>query len=95
MYYALSKLGETSGAEAHQRKAFGDLNLIPNPYRGASQSVPELLLVSSIGGNTPIEELLDDRVFTTYVVVTDFYDWKKPLPEHSLIVNGIGDADVA
>ena len=95
MYYALAKLGGMKDAELHQRKAFGQLNLIPKPYRGASEPVPVLLLVSSTGGNTPIEKLLDDRVFQTYIVVADFYDRKKPLPKHRLIVNGIGDVDVA
>ena len=95
MYYSLARLGDAEGAERHQRRAFEQLNLIPNPYRGASQPVPVLLLVSSTGGNTPIEKLLDDRVFQTYVVVADFYDKKTPLPAHQLVVNGIGDADVA
>jgi hypothetical protein len=54
-----------------------------------------LLLVSSTGGNTPLEKLLDDQVFQTYVVVADFHDRETPLPAHQLVVNGIGDADVA
>jgi len=94
MYYALSRLGEPEAAEAHQRIAFGRQNLIPKPFRGASDPVPVLLLVSSTGGNTPIEKLLDDRVFQTYIVVADFYDGATPLPPHRLIVNGIGDADL-
>jgi tetratricopeptide (TPR) repeat protein len=95
MYYALTRLGEPEAAKVHQRIAFARQNLIANPYRGKSQPVPALLLVSSTGGNTPIEELLDDRVFQTHVVVTDFYDRSIPLPEHQLVVNGIGDVDVA
>jgi hypothetical protein len=51
--------------------------------------------MSSNGGNTPIEKLLDERIFQTYVVVADFFDPRLPLPEHRLIFNGIGDADVA
>ena len=95
MYYALTRLGEPEAAKVHQRIAFARQNLIANPYRGKSQPVPALLLVSSTGGNTPIEELLDDRVFQTHVVVADFYDRRTPLPAHQLIVNGIGDVDVA
>jgi glutamate/tyrosine decarboxylase-like PLP-dependent enzyme len=95
MYYSLARLGEAEAAEAHQRIAFGRQNLIPLPYRGASQPIPVLLLVSSTGGNTPIEKLLDDRVFQTYIVVTDFYDRATPLPNHQLVVNGIGDVDVS
>jgi tetratricopeptide (TPR) repeat protein len=95
MYYALTQLGEFEAAEVHRRKALGQQCIFPSLYRGNSQPIPVLLLVSSTGGNTPIEKLLDDRVFQTYVVVADFYDQKIPLPEHHLVVNGIGDNDSA
>jgi tetratricopeptide (TPR) repeat protein len=95
MYYALAGLGETERAEVHRRKALGKQSVFSSPYRGNAQPIPVLLLVSSTGGNTPIEKLLDDRIFQTHVVVADFYDQKIPLPEHSLVVNGIGDNDAA
>jgi tetratricopeptide (TPR) repeat protein len=95
MYYALTRLGQPEAAKVHQRIGFAKQNLISNPYRGKSKPVPALLLVSSTGGNTPIEELLDDRIFQTHVVVTDFFDSGSPLPAHRLVVNGIGDVDVA
>ena len=95
MYYALTKLGEFEAAKIHQRKAFGQKSIFPSPYRGESEPIPVLLLVSSTGGNTPIEKLLDDRVFATYVVVADFYDTTAPLPAHRLVVNGIGDSDAS
>jgi aromatic-L-amino-acid decarboxylase len=95
MYYALTRLGETEAAKMHQRKSFGKKSLFSIPYKGDSPPVPVLLLVSSTGGITPIEKLLDDRIFQTYVVVADFYDTKIPLPEHCLVFNGIGDPDIA
>ena len=95
MYYALTRLGEFEAAAFHQRKAFGQKSLFTNPYRGTSQPIPVLLLVSSTGGNTPLEKLVDDRVFLTHVVVADFYDTGVPLPEHRLVINGIGDSDAA
>jgi hypothetical protein len=95
MYYALTRLGERELAKRHQDKSFGRKALFPSPYRGDSEPVPVLLLVSSTGGNTPIEKLVDDRVFQTYVVVADYYDTKIPLPSHRLVINGIGDCDVA
>ncbi len=91
MYYALSKLGEP--AEEHRRRAFGQKNLFVAAYRGDAPPIPILLLVASNGGNAPIETLLDDRIFQTFVVVADFYDPRVPLPAHRLVVNGIGDAD--
>jgi tetratricopeptide (TPR) repeat protein len=95
MYYALTKLGEFAAAEVHQRKAFTGNSIFESPYRGQGMGVPVLLLVSSTGGNTPIEKLLEEDVFRTYVVVADFFDATAPLPEHRLIVNGIGDPDVS
>ncbi len=95
MYYALKLLGEPDAAKMHQHKAFGQKSLFRNPYRGDSQPTPVLLLVASMGGGTPIEKLIDDRVFETYVVAADFYDKKNGLPEHRLVINGIGDADLA
>jgi tetratricopeptide (TPR) repeat protein len=95
MYYALTQLGEWQAAKLHQEKAFGQKNLFPSSYHGDSTPIPVLLLVSSTGGNTPIEKLLDPRVFQTYVVVADFYDTKIPLPAHRLVINGIGDCDVS
>jgi hypothetical protein len=95
MYYALTRLGEVEAAEIHRREGFPQLFIKPLPYRGQSAPIPVLLLVSSNGGNMPIEKLLDDTVFQVYVLVTDFYDPHTPLPEHRLVVNGIGDADLA
>jgi hypothetical protein len=95
MYYALTRLGDPELARLHQEKAFRTNALFPSLYRGDAEPVPVLLLVSSTGGNTPIEKLVDERVFQTYVVVTDFYDPKTPLPPHRLVINGIGDCDAA
>jgi glutamate/tyrosine decarboxylase-like PLP-dependent enzyme/glutathione synthase/RimK-type ligase-like ATP-grasp enzyme len=95
LFYALTRLGEFEAAEAHRRLGFTQKSVYKNPYRGTEKPVPVLLLVSSTGGNTPIEKLLDDSIFETYVVVTDFFDPKDPLPEHRLVVNGIGDVDVS
>jgi aromatic-L-amino-acid decarboxylase len=95
LYYALNRLGEFEAAEAHRRLGFTQKSVFKNPYRGTEQPIPVLLLVSSAGGNTPIEKLLDDNIFLTHVVVADFFDVKDPLPEHRLVVNGIGDVDVS
>jgi tetratricopeptide (TPR) repeat protein len=95
MYYALSKLGEAEVAEVHQRRSFGKKSLFKTAYKGSGEPIPVILLLASNGGNTPIEKLLDDRIFETYVVVADFFDERVALPEHELIVNGIGDCDQA
>ncbi|HEX4068117.1 MAG TPA: pyridoxal-dependent decarboxylase [Acidobacteriaceae bacterium] len=93
--YALTHLGEFEAAEHHRRIGFGQKSCFTNLYRGNGEPVPLVLLVSSTGGNTPIEKLIDDSVFQTHVVVAGFFDSRQPLPPHRLVVNGIGDVDVS
>jgi tetratricopeptide (TPR) repeat protein len=95
MYYALTRLGIEENAELHRRLGFERKNFFVNLYKGTGRPVPVLLLVSSTGGNTPIEKLIDSSIFQTYVVVVDFYDPSVPLPAHRLVINGIGDVDVS
>ena len=95
MYYALTRLGDFAAAAIHRNKAFGTNFIFESPYRGDGPPIPVLLLVSSTGGNTPIEKLLEESIFQTYVVVADFLSQQTKLPEHRLVINGIGDADAS
>jgi hypothetical protein len=56
--------------------------------------VPVLLLVSARGGNIPTQQILDDRVFAVSALYAEFCDPAQRLPEHALIFNAIGDADL-
>jgi aromatic-L-amino-acid/L-tryptophan decarboxylase len=93
--YALAELGDEDGALRHRREAFQDRPVVALPYRGEGPPVSLLLLVSSVGGNIPTRNLLDDRVFQTFVVVPEFYNSNVPLPPHQVVFNAIGDADLA
>jgi glutamate/tyrosine decarboxylase-like PLP-dependent enzyme len=93
--YVLAELGDEAGAQWHRRKGFEDRPLVALPYRGDGPPVPLLLLVSSLGGNIPTRNLLDDRVFQTFALVPEFYDASVPLPPHRVVFNAIGDADLA
>jgi aromatic-L-amino-acid decarboxylase len=93
--YVLAELGDNEGAQRHRRLGFQDRPVLTLPYRGAGPPVTLLLLVSSVGGNIPTRNLLDDHVFQTHVVVPEFYDPKVPLPPHQVVFNAIGDADLA
>jgi hypothetical protein len=92
--YVLAELGDEEGAQWHRRKGFEDRPVTGLPYRGAGPPVPLLLLISAVGGNIPTRNLLDDRVFQTFVVAPEFYDPKVPLPPHRVVFNAIGDADL-
>ena len=93
--YVLAELGDEDGARRHRRRGFQNRPVFALPYRGEGPPVSVLLLISAAGGNIPTRRLLDDRVFRTFVVVPEFYDFKVPLPEHQVVFNAIGDADLA
>ena len=91
----LTDSSEAQQAAWHRREAFRNRSVIPVPYRGAGKPVAILHLSSSCGGNVRFRRFLDERVFQTYIVIPEFYDRKIPLPPHSLVLNGIGDTEVA
>ena len=86
--------GDRDGAREHFRKGFAGHAISSLPYRGSAPPLTLLQLVSSGGGNIPTAPFLDDCIFLTSVVVTDYLDPKAPLPPHQLIFNAIGDADL-
>jgi glutathione synthase/RimK-type ligase-like ATP-grasp enzyme len=90
----LSDTGDRAGARYHFYKGFRDHAISTLPYRGTRPPVALLQLVSSGGGNIPTASFLDDSIFLTSVVVTDYLDPSVPLPPHRLIFNAIGDADL-
>jgi hypothetical protein len=90
----LADLGDRIGAAYHFQKGFRDHAISSLPYRGARPPVTLLQLVSSGGGNIPTASFLDDCIFLTSVIVTDYLDSLAPLPPHQLIFNAIGDADL-
>jgi Flp pilus assembly protein TadD len=90
----LSDTGDRAGARYHFHKGFRDHAVSSLPYRGTEPPVTLLQLVSSGGGNIPTASFLDDCVFLTSVIVTDYLDPEAPLPPHQLIFNAIGDADL-
>ncbi len=90
----LAEIGDAAGARAHRDKGFKNNFLTTLPYRGERPPIRVLLLVSAAGGNTPTASLLDEQVFQTSVLVTEYYDAKVALPAHDVVFNSIGDADV-
>jgi hypothetical protein len=90
----LAEIGDAAGARAHRDKGFKNNFLTTLPCRGERPPVRVLLLVSAAGGNTPTASLLDEQVFQTSVLVTEYYDAKVALPAHDVVFNSIGDADI-
>jgi hypothetical protein len=90
----LAELGQEEAAAQHQRLGHWDRRPTELPYRGETEPVSLLLLTSGRRGDVPIRHLLDDKIFRTFVVLPNVYDPDVPLPEHQVIFNAIGDADI-
>jgi tetratricopeptide (TPR) repeat protein len=90
----LSDLGEHAAARRHFDKGFANHAISVQSYRGTQKPVALLRLVSSGGGNIPADGFLDDRTFLTTVIVADYFDGSAALPDHQVIFNAIGDADL-
>ncbi len=93
--FVLAELNEAELALVHRRAAFQGRCVIPGAYRGEGPPVTVLKLISTNGGNLRTEGLLSDCVFETHLVAAEFYDETTVLPPHHVIVNAIGDADIA
>ena len=90
---ALTELGKDAAAAPHFAKGFAGRAVVTRRRRGASPSLPVLLLVSAKGGNIPTEHWLDPRRFAITAVYAEFFDPAQPLPPHDILFNAIGDAD--
>ncbi|MBV8208456.1 MAG: 3-phosphoserine/phosphohydroxythreonine transaminase [Burkholderiaceae bacterium] len=93
--FVLQEAGDFEGAAAHRRRGLRNRSILPLPYYGTDAPVPVIKLSSAGTGNVPLQRLLDDRTFQTWIVVPEFYDSAQPLPPHHLVINAIGDADAA
>lgn len=90
----LAELGQEEAAARHQRLGHWDRRATELPYRGQSEPLSVLMLTSGRRGDVPIRHLLDDKIFRTFVVLPNVYDPDAPLPEHQVVFNAIGDADL-
>ena len=69
-------------------------SLVHRRFRGVGVGVPLLLLIAARGGNIPTRHLIDERHFAVTAVYADFHDPDAPVPDHALLFNAIGDADL-
>jgi len=93
--FVLARLGEPELAARHGRIAFARSCVVEAKFRGAGQPIRVLELIATTGGNVRIESFLNDRVFQRFLVAAEFYDPSHPLPEHDLVLNAVGDADLS
>jgi hypothetical protein len=89
----LTALGDEAAGH-HWQAGFAGHAVVRRRYRGRGTGIPLLLLVSARGGNIPTQHWIDDRIFAVTAVYADFYEPSQILPDHALVVNAIGDADL-
>ncbi len=84
--------GDGAAAARHREAGYGGEPFGRRPYFGEAMPVNVLALVSTDGGNIPLEALLDERAFLVHEMFVEAYRGE-PLPPHALVVNAIADAD--
>ncbi len=95
MSSVLRDLNRAEDSYAHRRAAFRGRCIVPLTYRGAQPPITVLELAAIGAGNTRFTNFLSDSVYKRYLVAAEFYDPGTPLPPHQIVINSIGDADVA
>jgi aromatic-L-amino-acid/L-tryptophan decarboxylase len=95
MSAVLSDLNRAEDAYAHRRAAFRGRCIVPLTYRGKQPPITVLELAAIGAGNTRFTNFLSDSIFKRYLVAAEFYEPGMPLPPHQIVVNSIGDADMA
>lgn len=84
--------GNEGRAAYHRNKGFERCAQSILNYRGQHTPVKLLILSSSLDGNIPWRLLIARDVFESTIIAVEYFD--SPLPDHQLIFNAIGDADL-
>jgi hypothetical protein len=87
------RAGETEAATHAWRAAFPAGAWATSRYRGIGEPVRVLVLTSALGGNIPLQHVLDDRLFQWSELFVEAHSAAAPLPPHAVVFNAVGDAD--
>ena len=90
----LQQQGDWEGAERSRLLSCQGRTITRLPFRGTGTPCRVLLLASAAGGNTPTRFLLDERRFETFVLAVEAFSEQTALPEHDVVFNAVGDADL-
>ena len=84
-------------ANYHARAASEDRAFFPRQYRGRGEPIHALLCISEAEGRKSehMDRLIDDSNFLVTTWIVDRTPENIVLPQHDLVINGIGDADSA
>lgn len=84
--------GDRAAAARHREAGYAGGPFARRPYLGATMPAGVVALVSTDGGNIPLDALLDECEFLVFELFVEAYRGE-PLPPHAAIVNAIADAD--
>lgn len=90
----LDDLGLRQEAWPHHEKAWRGQAVRVLPWRGSGKPLRVLTPVAAVGGNIPTRFILDPARVQQIVVVAEFADPSEPVPDHDLVFNTVGDADL-
>ncbi len=90
----LQQRGDWEAAERHRLRSYQGRTVTPLPFRGTGTPCRVLLLVSAAGGNVPTRFLLNEKRFQTWVLAVEAFTRQTALPEHDVVFNAVGDADL-
>ncbi len=86
--------GQMHHAATHLARALDLRAFVSLPFRGKAPAARVLVLQSILAGNVLIHRFLDDRLFAVHILLVEFWQPSCALPEHDLVFNAIGDADI-
>jgi hypothetical protein len=84
---------DLESAERVWRHAFPTGSFETSAYRGSGAPVRVLYLTSAVGGNVPMQHVLDPRLFEVTTLIAESVPPDIVLPPHDVIFNAVGDAD--
>lgn len=93
-FHQLRQSGRMHDAAAQLGRALDLRAWVALPFHGSVPLARVLVLQSILAGNALIHRFLDDKLFAVHILLVEFWQPDLPLPEHDLVLNAIGDADV-
>ncbi len=81
-------------AATHLARALDLGAVVSLPFRGSQPVARVLVLQSILGGNVLMHRFLDEQIFAVQVLLVEFWEPGMGLPEHDLVFQAVGDADV-
>ncbi len=89
-----SMRGDVAATRGHLAAAFAAAPVIEETYRGEGAPIRVLLLISGLQGDIPLQHILDPAEVQVTALAPQFFPTDRPLPDHDLVVNSIGDVDL-